>query len=63
MDLEIVKYGEIRKWADTYCAMCNETVGDEEEVIANMDLIPHPWICSSCAKVLSEIIDVFLNKR
>ena len=36
--MEIVRYGDIRQYAEQYCALCNEPVDEDEKVPANTDL-------------------------
>lgn len=53
--MEIVRYGDIRQYAERYCALCNEPVDEDEEVLANTDLLPIPWICSECIRIVRDL--------
>ena len=48
--LEWVKYGKYSSEADYHCALCNRTVDEDEWVLMNLELLPHPWLCKSCVK-------------
>ena len=55
MNLDWVRYGEIRGEAERRCVLCKERVDDEEEVLANLDELPIPWLCPDCAEVVAKL--------
>jgi len=54
--MDRVRYGNIRGYAQRYCALCNSPVDEEEEVIANEEFLPIPWICSECARIVADLV-------
>ena len=55
MNLDWVRYDEIRDVAERRCALCKEPVDEEEEVLANLDELPTPWLCPDCAEVVAQL--------
>ena len=56
LNLERVTFSEIRETADHYCALCGRVAEEDEKVLANLELLPTPWICEDCFSILSFLI-------
>lgn len=59
MSLEWVRFGDYRKHADMYCALCSKTASSDDIVLMNTYLIPHPWICAECAQNVAEMNEYY----
>ena len=54
MNLEWVRYEEVKGVAQNCCALCGEPVESDEMVLANFEARPITWLCPYCVEAVVE---------